>query len=395
MGAFPLRHRIQEGKGSQAMTVLQKYFASEIIRSVLFALLAFLSLFAFFDLMGELQDVGRNGYKLQHAMLFVLLGMPGYVYELMPIATLIGTIYTLAQFASRSEFTIMRVSSLSTVMAAKILAKIGIIFMLVTLLFGEVLSPKSSELAEKVRLEAQGASVSQQFRSGLWAKDQIRTDGVTGAVTGTRFFNAQTISPAGRLEGVRLYELDSEFHLAKIIIAGSGDYVGKNTWQLNDVTETVFADGKTERDITAPLSLRKLPSETLVSEITPEILSVLFSDPDRMSAYDLLSYTRHLEANNQHTERYEIAFWKKLIYPLSVFVMMAMALPFAYLHFRAGGVSLKIFTGIMIGVSFLLVNNLFAHLGLLNTWSPFFTAALPSIFFLTIAAGTLYMVDRH
>jgi lipopolysaccharide export system permease protein len=139
------------------MSVLQKYFASEIIRSVLFALLAFLSLFAFFDLMGELQEVGHNGYMIQHAMLFVVLGMPGYVYELMPIATLIGTIYTLAQFASRSEFTIMRVSSMSTMMAAKILAKIGVLFMLVTLLFGELLAPKSSELAEKVRLEAQGA----------------------------------------------------------------------------------------------------------------------------------------------------------------------------------------------------------------------------------------------
>ncbi|HEY4316847.1 MAG TPA: LPS export ABC transporter permease LptG [Herbaspirillum sp.] len=377
------------------MNVLQRYFATEIIRSVLFALLAFLSLFAFFDLMGELQQVGHNGYMIQHAMLFVLLGMPSYVYELMPIATLIGTIFTLAQFAARSEFTIMRVSSLSTMMAARILAKIGILFMLVTLLFGEFLAPKSSELAEKVRLQAQGASVSQQFRSGLWAKDQIRADGVHGAVVGTRFFNAQTITPAGQLEGVRLYELDSDFHLARIVTAGTGDYLGGNTWQLNDVTETAFADGRVQREITAPLSLRKLPSESLVSEITPEILSVLFSDPDRMSAYDLLAYKRHLKANNQRTERYDIAFWKKLIYPLSIFVMMAMALPFAYLHFRAGGVSLKIFTGIMIGVSFLLVNNLFAHLGLLNNWSPFLTAALPSALFMAIAAGTLNMVDRH
>jgi lipopolysaccharide export system permease protein len=377
------------------VSVLQRYFMSEIVRSVLFALLAFLSLFAFFDLMGEMQSVGRNGYQIQHAMLFVLLGMPGYVYELMPIATLIGTIYTLAQFASRSEFTIMRVSSLSTMMAAKILIKIGLLFVCVTLLFGELLAPKSSEMAQKVRLQAQGLSVSQQFRSGLWAKDQIRAAGLDGAVIGTRFFNAQSITSAGQLESVRLYELDGEFHLAKIITAETGDYLGKNTWQLNDVTETVFADGKTQRDITAPLAIRKSAKETLVSEITPEILSVLFSDPDRMSAYDLLAYTRHLEANNQRSEQYQIAFWKKLVFPLSVFVMMAMALPFAYLHFRAGGVSLKIFAGIMIGVCFLLVNNLFAHLGLLNSWPPFFTAAFPSFFFLSLAVTALYMVERR
>lgn len=392
------------------MNVLQKYFASEIMRSVLFALLAFLALFAFFDLMGELQDVGRHGYRVQNALVYVLLGMPGYVYQLMPIATLIGTIYTLSQFASRSEFTIMRVSSLSTVMAAKILAKIAVVFMLITLIFGELLSPKSSELAQRVKLEAQGASVSQQFRSGLWAKDQIRADGTSGAVIGTRFFNAQKISPAGRLEGVRLYELDLDFHLAKVISAEVGVYVGDNTWRLSKAQETVFSSAAEpvakpgqaavkhspgQGQITEPIVVHELESTTLVSEITPELLSVLFADPDSMSAYDLLSYTRHLEANNQHTERYEIAFWKKLIYPLSVFVMMALALPFAYLHFRTGGVSLKIFTGIMIGVSFLLINNLFAHLGLLNTWPPFATAAAPSLFFLAMAVGTLYMVDRR
>jgi lipopolysaccharide export system permease protein len=114
-----------------------------------------------------------------------------------------------------------------------------------------------------------------------------------------------------------------------------------------------------------------------------------------MSAYNLWSYSQHLAENNQHTERYDIAFWKKLVYPLSVFVMMALALPFAYLHFRTGGVSLKIFTGIMIGVSFQLVNTLFSHLGLLNTWPPFFTAALPSTIFLLIAIGALWKIERN
>ena len=85
------------------MKILQRYFAVEIFRSVLFALVSFLSLFAFFDLMGELQSVGRGGYQLQHAFLYVLMGLPGYIYELMPIAALIGTIYVLAQFAARSE----------------------------------------------------------------------------------------------------------------------------------------------------------------------------------------------------------------------------------------------------------------------------------------------------
>jgi len=377
------------------MRVIQRYITSEIVRSVAFALTAFLALFAFFELMGELEAVGRNGYQLHTALLFVALGLPGNVYELMPIAVLIGTIYALAQFAASSEFTIMRVSSMSTRMAGKALAKIGLGFAIFTILFGELVAPKSTELAQKVKLQAQGAALSQQFRSGLWAKDVIKDGGLEGDIVGTRFLNIQRITPDGHLYGVKIYELDKDFHLADIIVAEQGSYQNNHLWQLTDVERTTFLFNHQSGDITAPISTDKLPVFTFISEVTPEILSVLFADPDHMSAYDLRAYTQHLKANNQLTERYEIAFWKKVIYPLSIFVMMALALPFAYLHFRAGGVSLKIFTGIMIGVSFQLINNLFSHLGLLNNWPAFLTAAMPSILFMFFALAGLRWVDRH
>src|SRR5437879_713666 len=146
------------------MKVLQRYFTTEIVRSVLFALAAFLALFAFFDLIAELQSVGRGGYKLHHAFGFVLLGLPSYAYELMPIAALIGTIYTLAQFAAHSEFTIMRVSSMSTRTTAWMLFKIGILFVVATVLIGEFVSPKSAEFAEKLKLQAKVASLSHSSR---------------------------------------------------------------------------------------------------------------------------------------------------------------------------------------------------------------------------------------
>ncbi|MDR6583993.1 LPS export ABC transporter permease LptG [Herbaspirillum sp. BH-1] len=375
------------------MRVIQRYFTSEITRSVLFALAAFLALFAFFEMMGQLEQVGRNGYKLQEAVFYVLMGLPGNVYELMPTAVLIGTIYTLSQLAARSEFTIMRVSSMSTGMAAKVLLRIGVGFAVLTIVFGELIAPKASEWAEKLKLQAQGASLSSQFRSGMWAKDVIKDKGLEGNVTGSRFINIQTVQPDGRIEGVKLYELDTDFHMARMITAKSGLYEGNHQWVLNEVVQSDFTGGQ-DRKITEPVKTVKTAQMKLVSEVTPEILSVLFADPDRMSAYDLLAYTKHLEANNQRTDRYEIAFWKKIVYPLSIFVMMALALPFAYLHFRAGGVSLKIFTGIMIGVCFQLINSLFSHLGLLNTWPAFVTAALPSLLFMALAIGALWWVER-
>lgn len=394
------------------MKLLQRYFLVNISQAVAFVLVGLLGLISFMDLTGELPAVGKGGYMMQHAVLYVLLLLPGHVYEVMPVAALIGTIISMAQFAQSSEFTIMRASSMSTRMAGMMLAKIGLLFVVITFIFGELITPRTAPIAERVRLAAKGATLSAEFRSGMWTKDTVHSDGLHGRVTGSRFFNARQILPDGQLVDVRLYEFDNSMRMRSLITAANATFSGNSTWRLSKVTETLFTNSRTlpapgtpapagqtiqstfGQD-TAAVATRKVDSLNLVSEITPKILAVSRSDPERMSANELAVYTRHLAENRQETERFKIAFWKKLIDPLSIFVLMALALPFGYLHSRSGGVSLKIFIGIMIGVSFLLINSLFSHIGMLSTWPAFVTAAAPSLLFLLLAIGALRWVERH
>ena len=101
------------------MRLIGGYLIREISLGILAVLFGFLALFAFFDLINELEDIGRAGYRLHHAVLYVLLSLPGHVYELMPVAALIGCIYALSQFASSSEFTAMRAAGMSRYMALR------------------------------------------------------------------------------------------------------------------------------------------------------------------------------------------------------------------------------------------------------------------------------------
>ena len=138
-----------------------------------------------------------------------------------------------------------------------------------------------------------------------------------------------------------------------------------------------------------------VPEYSLRSELTPQILSVLLVSPDRMSMFNLFRYIQHLTENHQDTQRYQIAFWRKILYPLAVLVMLVLSLPFAYLHTRAGVVGVKVFGGIMIGMSFQLVNTLFSHIGTLNTWPAPLTAAAPALAYLVVGLIGLRWVDRH
>ena len=378
------------------MTVLRRYFSGEIYRSVAFVLVAFLALFAFLDMMSEIKSVGQGGYRVEHAFIYVSLGLPNYAYQIMPIAALIGTIYVMAQFAARSEFTVMRASSLSMSGAIQLLSRIALLFAVLTFVMGEFVAPRANDFREGFKRRIQGATISSEFRSGLWAKDVLR-DPVTKQIVGSRFLNAGKVEVSGALRSVWIYEVDAQMRLMTLITADEAHFLNNNQWRLDRVKEMRFTRDAGQRNSghSGVITQYKLDSSLLTSEITPDIMAVLVSDPDRMSALDLIVFTRHLEENRQRTDRYEIALWTKLFYPLAVFVMMALALPFAYLQSRSGGLSLKIFVGIMIGVSFQLINSLFSHVGLLNTWPPFMTAIAPSALFLFAAISACWWVERH
>ncbi|UDM51134.1 LPS export ABC transporter permease LptG [Cupriavidus sp. MP-37] len=392
------------------LRVYERYFGRLVYSVFAFILFAVLSLFVFFDMLNELENVNAQ-YTSLVALFHVLLQAPTRVYEVLPIAVLISAIYVFSQLASQSEYTIFRVAGLNTRQALFSLFKLAVPLALVTFLFGEFIGPRAEQYAQKVKLEAIGATVSSGFRSGVWVKDRDKDAAGGGEIT--RFVNVAGLRPDQTITGITMYEFDPQYRLRVIRVAQEGRYQGGQSWELQNVSETRFvelapqaqgaqptpaAPAAPARDALAPdfrAEQVKFPRVAMHSELTPQILSVLLVTPERMSTLDLFRYIRHLRDNKQDTQRYEIAFWKKVIYPLTLFVMVALALPFAYLHARAGAVGVKVFGGIMLGLSFHLSNTLFSHVGLLHTWPPIISALVPGTLYLMVALLALRWVDRH
>ncbi len=382
------------------MRLIGGYLIREISLGILAVLFGFLALFAFFDLINELDDIGRGGYQLQHAIFYVLLGLPSHVYELMPVAALIGCIYALAQFAQNSEFTAMRAAGMSRYMALRSIIGVGVVLAILTALAGEWVAPVAEQLAQKLRLNVLGASQGGTFRSGLWIKDSIRDGG--GQPLRLRFVNIGLLTPDGKLEKIEIHEFDPGFRLSSVIRAQAGTYLpppkgdkGPSAWKLTGVEQTVFEVGSGANGIEA-LRARLIRQAELQwpSDLNPGILAVLTIAPDRMSAWSLWRYTTHLRDNGQNASRYELALWKKIVYPVAIIVMLMLALPFAYLQARAGGIGLKLFLGIMLGVGFYFLNGLFSNLGLLNTWPPWLAVSIPSLVAFALALTMLGRVGR-
>jgi lipopolysaccharide export system permease protein len=369
------------------MKTVRRLFYKDIVSSVAFVALAFLSLFFFIDFVDELGDVGQRGYTVLHAAAYSMLQMPGHLYELSPIAVLIGTIYALARLAQSSEYTILRTGGLGPGRALSLLASLGMLFALLTYVVGDYVAPLSERQASELLARAKGSI--RLGRSGAWLKDRATT------AQGERSYSVN-VGSAGAdsgLQDIRIFEFDVDGRLVSRIAAARAQVADNDTWNLQDVRITHWDSGNG----TSPPQANEQVLTALAwpSSLSAGVVAAAVLPLSTMSTFELFRYIGHLSDNEQAAQRYEIQFWKRALYPFACLVMVGLALPFAYLHARAGSISFKVFGGIMLGIGFVLLNNVAGHLGLLRNWTPWIVAAAPSALFLLLSLGAFSWLVRY
>lgn len=384
------------------MNTLRRLIHREVAQAVVLVTLAFAALFFLFDLLEELRAVGRiEGFTTTFALINVALTMPSHLYELLPIAVLIGTVFVMARMAQSSEFTIMRTSGLGPWRALSTLLGVGWMFVALTFVVGDYLVPA----AERLSIWAHAKYLNQAAihrSTGAWLKERTPQGHM-------RAINVGSADAQGHMQRIRIFEFDPQGRMVLQLHAQSGHiHSTANTttpqWELQNVRSNAWQYPrlgtqpieKPSNDLSGvePSSLVHSPPPDTPrvqrstdahlswnSTITGDMLLAAVRRPDRMPVLELWGFIAHLKDNAQSAQRYEISFWRKVFYPLSCLVMVVLALPFAYLHFRSGSIAAKVFGGVMVGVSFFLLNNVFGYAGNLNGWHPVFTAAAPSLLY--------------
>ncbi|MGL4231700.1 MAG: LPS export ABC transporter permease LptG [Casimicrobium sp.] len=356
------------------MKTLAKYVAREIASATLLVLVALLMLWVFYDFLQELAALRQ----LNSAQFLVLVAatIPSYVYELLPIAALIGTLFALAQLASNSEYGVMRTAGVSVLQIAAVIFGVGLTIATVVFVVGEYVVPRSEQIVQRVRaVTGSRPFIARAFQSGFWFKD------------GNTFINIASVLPDGSLRNVRVFEYSDPVTLVRTINAERANFVSGQQWTLERVTETKF-----EAKQVVAVSHATLDWNTV---LTPSMLSVLQVAPEKLSIDGLWEYIGHLRANNQDSRRFESAMWQKFFYPLATCVLMLLALPFAQIQHRSGGVGARIFIGILLGLVFIIFNRLFSYLSLLYQWPPFLGAIMPGLLFLSAATFMMWRIERR
>jgi len=352
------------------LKILDLYIGRTILTTTLLTLSVLLALSSMFRFIDQMRSIGRGYYDMVHAALFTLYSVPGDLVMFFPMAALIGGLIGLGMLASSSELVVMQAAGLSRLNIINSVMKSAVLMVLVMMAVAEWGAPITDRAARELRIKAISDGNVFAARQGVWAKD------------GDSFVNIKEVDDLGNLKDVIIYHFQADLALAKVVRAETAQYFD-DAWRLQQVTELTFGEEQ--------ISQQHLPSQPWRSTLTPDKLIVGSIKPEMLSLRGLSDYVEYLQQNGQEASRYELAYWRKVLQPVTVAAMLLLALSFIFGPLRSVTMAARVLLGILTGFGFYMSNEVFGPLALVYQLPPLAGAAVPSLLFIAIS---LYFMRR-
>ena len=347
------------------MKLFDFYIGSSFLKCFFLIIFILAVLFSFFELLSQLDDVGRGSYRLNNAVIFVILTLPKRLLDLMPISTLLGGIIALGLLADRNELLALQAAGISVPRICAAVLAIGMLLMLTAGIIAEMIVPNMEQQARKARAQALSGTGITLTRQGFWAR------------RGNSYIHVHKVLSKGIAADIDIFEFDTQGHLKNFNHALSANIQNNKQWCLKEITEKVITD--------QGITTKNMATLTLGSFLSADQVSLLELPPFSLSTPDLVRYILSLKESGQNTDQYSLSLWRKLSIPLTTAAMVLLSLSFVFGTARRISAGRRITMGTLIGVAFYFADQLIMHLGLLLNLSPFITAMIPVILISGIA----------
>jgi len=348
--------------------ILDRYIGRAVLNGVVGAAMVMMTLDMLVTFAGETSAIGHAKYTLWYAIAYVLLSMPQELYQYFPMIALLGTMFGLGMLANHSELVAMRAAGLSIGRITYAVLKTGLILAAFVIFVGEVIAPPAIQYAKFKRVSAMNEKISLNTDYGLWARD------------GNTYIHVRRVENDGRLVGINLYLLDDQQVLQQTVSAAGAVYKNGH-WELQRVTQQTITPGGLDKTYKQTMAWQTL--------LNPEVVNVVSVSPENLSVWKLRGYIDYLNENQLDASRYKLTFWTKVASPLTIAVMIILAVPFVFGSLRDAGMGKRIVIGFMLGLGFYLFNTLSGQMGLVYKLPAFVAATMPTLIVMVIGGFML------
>lgn len=352
------------------MKILNKYIGRSIISSILIVLLILLGVESFLELASELKDVGKGNFHFLQAATNVPLMLPTDIYELFPMAALIGSLMGLGRLANQSELIVMSAAGMSRWQIIRALLITTVILLVFVSFIGEVVAPQTQHLAKEHKMLSLSSGQTFKSASGVWFRD------------GSNFIFVRDIYVDNRLTDITRYHFDQNKQLTLVSHAYKGLFK-QGHWLFKDVHQSeIFPDHIVSKNV---------PLQQWDINLDKRLLGVSNISPNQMSLSRLSSYIKYRRQNDLGMGMYEFEFWKRITRPFASLVMVFLAVPFIFGPLRTVSMGLRIVIGVVVGFSFYILNQFFGPLSQVYQIPAVLAAILPTITFALLGTFLLFL----
>lgn len=348
------------------MKLINKYIFKNLVIYTLFSFIVLTLIYTTFQSISELNQLGQAQYKINSLILHNFYLIPTYIYEIYPIAILIGSILFFIRLSANNEYVIIRINGTSLKNLILILFLYASIFTIFNYFLSELIIPKTQKKAEKIKNIAIYGKYAFVGKSNVWFK------------LNNKIITIGEVLPDSTLKRISIKYIDNNKLLYEKY-SPEAIYIENGLWELQNSQTTTF-DYKNNKTL-SEANLKELWQ----NGITYQFLDVLIHKPQNMSIHNLFKYIQHLKKQKQKTFNYEIEFWRKVLYPIVNFIMVLFALSMTPLITRYSNIGVRIFTGTFIGVIFQLSTRFFNYYSKIYNILPIIGASMPIILFLILA----------
>lgn len=347
------------------MNTLERYIGKSILGTIFATLLTLVGLSAIIKFVEQFRSVGSGTYDIWQAVAFTVLTIPKDIETFFPMAALLGALIALGNLASRSELVVMQSSGFSRFKIGMAVMKTALPLVILTMVLGEWGIPQTEQFARDMRARALSGGSMLSVKNGVWAKD------------GNNFVFARQVTDDAKLTDVYIYTFDDARHLVELKHANQATYSPEDhQWQLQQVNHSIISNDE--------INTTNRLSENWQSNLSPDKLGAVSLRPTSLSISGLYSYIAFLKETGQDASRFELTFWRKVFQPVSVGVMMMLALSFIFGSLRSVTAGARIVTGICFGFLFYVVNEIFGQMSVVYNMPAFVGALMPSVLFIVM-----------
>jgi len=354
------------------MAILGRYVIRTVLGYTALVMIVLLALGALFMFIGQQDDIGVGNYTATQALLFVALNLPSYLFQLLPVAALIGSLLGLGNLARGSELIVMRSSGVTTLRFCLWLGTAGLILAALMFAVGEYVAPPMGSYARQLKVFAKFDEFNLAGNRATWVRD------------GDTIISVDQQSASTRFGGIKVFQVDSARKLISVGRSETASVKGDKVWRLENYVGTTFShdslaatvDRENERDVRTSLS--------------SDFLGLAIAEPDTMGLRDLRGYIAHLQRNELQSSRFEAAYWSRLARFVAVLLVIVLALPFCVGSLRNSGQGARTVIGVLIGAAFVLLSQTLESSGELFSLPPWMVGWLPTALLGVVTATLLW-----